>query len=48
MIDAEKRKGGKETGLDTQLLLPVNDEWWLLVTNYLSKIFNNRKSVVTK
>lgn len=32
-IDADKRKGGKETGLDTQLLLPVNDEWWLLVYN---------------
>ena len=29
MIDAEKRRGGKETGLDTHIPLSVNDEWWL-------------------
>jgi len=27
MIDAEERRGGEGTGLDTHLPLPVNDEW---------------------
>ena len=25
--DAEKRRGGEEKGLETQIPLPVNDEW---------------------
>jgi hypothetical protein len=27
MIDAEKREEGEGPGLETQLPLPVNDEW---------------------
>jgi len=31
MIDAQERRGGHGHRLDTCLLLPVNDEWWLLI-----------------
>ena len=38
MIDAKERRGGQETGLDTLVLLSVNDEWYTLVnTNYMIK-----------
>jgi len=36
MIDAEKRRWEQEIGLDTQILLTVNDEWWLLVLEQIS------------
>ena len=29
LIDAEKRKEGQGKGLETQLPLPVNDEWFV-------------------
>lgn len=38
MIDAKERRGGQETGLETLVLLSVNDEWYTLVyTNYMIK-----------
>ena len=42
MIDAEKRKEGEGQGLETQLPLPVNDEWQSLAKKQLDDVFNEK------
>ena len=42
MIDAEKRKGGQEPGLETQLPLSVNDEWQSVADKQLDGEVNTK------
>jgi hypothetical protein len=45
ITDAERRKLGEQTGLDTLVVLAVNDEYWMLGI-YLFSIVANALSIL--